>query len=140
MIIDLGQFMKLVVGGEVEGDEAYEFFCMARARVQDKFNFVFEQVDYGLPKFHFLAIIRALDDNVSYPEVFKYFPKKKTCDYRVAINKAEFLVASDNGRCRMLSRAIGAAITDLVEKKPVDIDVHKLRCDFNRVRKDQGWD
>lgn len=126
--------MKLVIGAEVDGP-VYELFRPVRKIVQDRFNAVLELEDYGdgLPKFHFIAIIRAADAVVKYQEIYKYNAKKKSCDYRVAIDYIDFLTGNDERRIALLHEAIEKALSHLVQQKTESIDLDRLRNDFIRL-------
>lgn len=132
--------MKLVIGAEIDG-EVYEFFRPVRALLQEKFNFLFENEEYGagLPKFHFIAIIRSSAAIVDYPEVYKYLSKTKKCDYRVAVSFDDFLNASNKERCTLICDAIGKAIQHLMLQNIDSVDANKIYLDFNAVRKQESW-
>jgi len=132
--------MKLVIGAEMDAS-ASEFFRVARKLVQDKINFSLEAKDFGvgLPKFHFIAILRDAESPLKYPEIYKYYPKKKKCDYRIKIDIKEFLSNDQTTRCSMICDGIEKAISHLADQKTEQIDMKCLRQSFRDVRKLQGW-
>lgn len=130
--------MKLIIGAEIER-EVSELFRPIRAKIQNRFNEVFESNEYGLPKFHFLVMITSKDVTQPYAEVYKYYAKKNKCDYRVGIDIDEFISGDEMKRCVLLCRALGKAVQHLVSIKPELIDASGLFDDFHSICKEQSW-
>lgn len=132
--------MKLVIGAEMDAS-ASEHFRVARKLVQEHMNSSLESKDIGvgLPKFHFIAILRNAESPLKYPEIYKYYPKKKKCDYRVKIDIKEFLLSDQAARCSMICDAIEKAISHLADQKTEQIDTKCLQQTFKDVRKNEGW-
>lgn len=131
--------MKLIIGAEIDGI-VYEIFRPIRAKVQEAFNAIFEEKNYGtgIKNLSFTAIIRSDDALTDYPEVFKYSQKNKQCEYRVSIPLESFLSGNDSSRYTLICNALEKAITHL-KNNAINLDVDNISYDFEKVRIKQNW-
>lgn len=132
--------MKLWMSGEIQ-DDISETYGKVSNRIEDVLNPVLQSHNYGdgLLEWDVIAII--LDEPASkhYKEIKKYDRRKRSSEFRLAINHSSFKSADAKQQFGLVIDMLLRSLSILEDQKVPNLNISALRSDVMNIARQNHW-